>query len=123
MCNGKASIHHCTKGHTKVKAKPEPVAKGKVRKAKKTEDTIPVLPESVQAKYQGTMAAICKSEADQGLLVGMGYFMVFVLLLLFFSSNFKLLINVLRFNFKVQVQDFFQLFGSSVCLFKFLTTN
>ena len=69
------------------------------------------------------MAAICKSEADQGLLVGMGYFMVFVLLLLFFSSNFKLLINVLRFNFKVQVQDFFQLFGSSVCLFKFLTTN
>ena len=40
------------KATPKVKAKPEPVAKGKGRKAKKTEDTIPVLPESVQAKYK-----------------------------------------------------------------------
>jgi len=37
------------KATPKVKAKPEPVAKGRGRKAKKTEDTIPVLPKSVQA--------------------------------------------------------------------------
>ena len=67
---GRHPSTNAPKATPKVKVKPEPVAKGKARKSKKTEDTIPVLPESVQAKYKEQWQQFAKVKPTKDCLLG-----------------------------------------------------